>query len=288
MNRSMEELIPLVAELTEKYTGKESSSIPYDKARQLMGAVIYCIDEFETAGIAAGSIVPESTAQVSAREAYNRGYQLLLKKAEQTKAMYHQILADFCSYGNEAYRDTFEKGIPAFFLCYDPRFNPQNHILTLDYPVLETLSDRSGIDIIADYVECIGLEQQFLKALPKSFIRHVLSAYHPEYEILIINIAGIVLRNLLGCMMAGKRVDTTMYTDAEQQQITELVGAYPAKQLSMMMSNRLSELIRHGYHSDQRLEQYLQNAIWDFSFELKHAVEYNHLERVLAIAGVLL
>ena len=35
----MEELIPIVAELTEKYTSKESTSVSYDTAKQLMNAV---------------------------------------------------------------------------------------------------------------------------------------------------------------------------------------------------------------------------------------------------------
>lgn len=36
---SMEELLPVVAWLTRKYTSNESTSITYEKARQLMGAV---------------------------------------------------------------------------------------------------------------------------------------------------------------------------------------------------------------------------------------------------------
>ncbi|MFT4006898.1 MAG: DUF6179 domain-containing protein, partial [Lacrimispora sp.] len=50
MNIEMEELIPVVAELADKYTGKESTSITYDKANQLMGAVLYCIQEYEIQG----------------------------------------------------------------------------------------------------------------------------------------------------------------------------------------------------------------------------------------------
>ncbi len=41
----MEELIPIVGRLAEKYTGFESSSITYEKAGQLMEAVLYCIHE---------------------------------------------------------------------------------------------------------------------------------------------------------------------------------------------------------------------------------------------------
>ena len=41
----MEELVPIVASLSEKYTSKESTSVSYETARQLMEAVMYCINE---------------------------------------------------------------------------------------------------------------------------------------------------------------------------------------------------------------------------------------------------
>lgn len=34
--------------LVEEYTGKESSSVTYERARQLMEAVIYCIAHMDT------------------------------------------------------------------------------------------------------------------------------------------------------------------------------------------------------------------------------------------------
>ena len=43
----MEELVPIVGKLAEKYTSFESTSISYEKAEQLMGAVLYSIHEWE-------------------------------------------------------------------------------------------------------------------------------------------------------------------------------------------------------------------------------------------------
>ena len=47
MNYEMDELVPIVAKLAEGYTSKESTSITYDRAQQLMEAVIYSINEGE-------------------------------------------------------------------------------------------------------------------------------------------------------------------------------------------------------------------------------------------------
>ena len=42
----IEELIPIVIRLAEKYTSKESTSITYEAAAHLMEAVQYCIREY--------------------------------------------------------------------------------------------------------------------------------------------------------------------------------------------------------------------------------------------------
>lgn len=45
MSNKIEAILPLVKELTEKYTGKASTSVTYEVAQQLMGAALYCINE---------------------------------------------------------------------------------------------------------------------------------------------------------------------------------------------------------------------------------------------------
>lgn len=58
MDYKMEDLLPVVAELAEKYTSKESTSLPYEKARQLMEAVLYCIREGEEYALSGGVVLP--------------------------------------------------------------------------------------------------------------------------------------------------------------------------------------------------------------------------------------
>ena len=55
---------------------------------------------------------------------------------------------DFEDYGCLNYRETIIKGLPVFFMKYDARFRPQDHILTLDYPDLVPGEPLSGVDRI--------------------------------------------------------------------------------------------------------------------------------------------
>ena len=61
MEYTMMELLPVVKQLSDRYTSKESGSVTYDMANQLIEAAIYCINEYEQAG-AGNPAATENTA----------------------------------------------------------------------------------------------------------------------------------------------------------------------------------------------------------------------------------
>ena len=67
-------------------------------------------------------------------------------------------LANFSQAVRICLRDTFMKGLPEFFKWYDIRFEPQNTILTLDYPLLKDISSYTGIDKIYEFIRSVHAE----------------------------------------------------------------------------------------------------------------------------------
>lgn len=193
MRYGIEELIPIVGRLAERLTAFESSSISYGKARQLMGAVCYCIQEAEQAY--ANPLVPSEG--LSAIQAYEAGAAAVREKACAAAALYNEVLQTFDSYGSLCLYDTFIKGMPEFFKRYDAEFAPQETILALDYPVLRDLSAETGIDKIYAFLECIRLEQGFLAGFPEGAVEELLSQYGQccgmSAEELVENICEMVL-----------------------------------------------------------------------------------------------
>ena len=197
MKFEMEELVPLVAELAESYTSFDSTSITWEKAEQLMEAVLYCIHELEITKNA--EISPELVSdRMSAQQAYRTGLRYVEKKAKAALDLYNETLSDFVCYGNRCLYDTFVKGLPEFFKRYDARYEPQNTILTLDYPLLADLSEYTGIDRIYEYILCIRLEQRFLSRFPEKYVRDILSKYDRFYRDMIENICEIVFTEVIG------------------------------------------------------------------------------------------
>lgn len=120
--------------------------------------------------------------ELSASEAYQAGYDAVVKKVYRAKEIYDEIIENFEDYGCQNYRDTILKGIPQFFLRYDPRFAPQDHLLMLDYPVMRDLSKLNGVDRIYEYLKCIREEKAYLDSFPVSYIHEILRGECVEYQ----------------------------------------------------------------------------------------------------------
>lgn len=196
----MEELVSIVGELAGKYMGYESTSVTYEKAEQLMGAVLYCIREAEQAG-GGSAILP---GELSAKRLYEMGASCVVEKTERALALYNEILPDFDSYGNQFLYDTFVEGLPEFFRRYDCKFEPQDTILTFDYPVMRDLSGLTGIDRIYEFILCIREEQRFLKRFSREFVINTLKQYNRDYEETPDNICGIIVKSSEGELFTVK------------------------------------------------------------------------------------
>lgn len=186
-----EELVPIVAELAGIYTGHESTSITYERAQSLMEAVQYCIHELELSKKTEKSPMAVGRT-LSAREAYQVGYQLVLDKVERLRNVYNQMMPEFCDYGLRCLRETMVDGIPEFFKWYDVKFQPQDTILTLDYPIPVDLSKLSGVDAVYAYTEYVCREQEFLRQYDSSYIVELLERYHKNYGVLVENICEMI------------------------------------------------------------------------------------------------
>ena len=190
---SMEELIPIVGKLAQHFTSYASSSVTYERARQLMEAVIFCIAHADYGNSTDGK---EGTKLhmpgLEAEEAYKLGYESVIRKVKKTKEKYNELILSFDYYGNENYGDTIEKALPGFFMYYDVKYAPVETIITMDYPIIGLDMTLEGIDMIEQYIDAIIQEQQYLKKFPREYVIAKLYKFHPRYEKEFFNIKEII------------------------------------------------------------------------------------------------
>ncbi len=269
MNYQMEELIPIVGKLADQYTSFESTSVTYEKAEQLMGAVLYCIRETEIDG--SNSIV--SRERIPAEQAYKRGLTLVERKVKKTLELYNELLSDFTDYHNQCLYDTVVKGIPEFFKWYDMKYEPQNTIVMLDYPVLRDLSGYSGVDKIYEFICCVWAEQKFLGLFPEQWIIHVLSRQNEEYEEMIENLCETVLTVVVCHMALGKSLQED-FSEKDYIRLQKLLEGMEEERVKEQFHHALEELLKKLPGDSGPLMEYLNKAIIEIAVRVKYHVSF--------------
>lgn len=273
MKYEMEDLVPIVAKLAEGYTSKESTSITYERAQQLMEAVLYSIREAEKAG--QFSLIQKD--ELSTERMYAIGVKCVEDKTKEALDLYNGIMTHFSSYGNQCLYDTVVKGLPEFFKWYDCRYDPQNTILTLDYPILMDISEQTGIDKIYDFLFCIQLEQIFLNKFPPEYVMEILSKYDKQYKLMIENLCEIVLMNVISHMLAGKEIFILDFEPEEYLKMQTLIQKENLSDLREKLKNAVKVLVREYYENDEKLMEYLYKAVDNIAVRMKCAADYGNL-----------
>ena len=204
----IEELLPVAAKLVRKYTSGESTSVTYDTAEKLMEAVLYCIREcYEQPGSGIVNTLVSEQSILAAETAYQTGYDEVVSKVKEAKEIYNRLVEGFEDYGCVSYHDTILNGMPQFFVRYDARFCPQDHLLTLDYPNLVPVMEACGIDLIYLYLKNLEQECDFLKIFDRQSVISLLESVMPDYrELYLDNICYAVLRQSVCCVIADRPV----------------------------------------------------------------------------------
>lgn len=277
MDYKMEELVPIVGKLAEKYTAYESTSITYEKAEQLMGAVLYCIHELKE--INGNTLTLDE--KIPAQKAYEIGAACVKEKTEKALNLYNRIVPGFYHYENQCLYDTFVKGIPEFFKWYDMRFEPQNTIVTLDYSVLRDITEYTGIDKIFEYIKSVGLEQKFLQLFPAGYVTNILSKSNRNWKESGDNICGMVFTYVIGRILTGKSLTEFELEEADYSYIQKLFMQDTLEDAKKRMEAALEMFIKNYYESDRELLDYLSSAIGDIVVCLKNAADHKVLNRMI-------
>ncbi|WP_310604430.1 DUF6179 domain-containing protein [Anaerosporobacter sp.] len=278
MDFQPQDLFPLLKTLSEKYTCKESTSVSYETAQQLMEAILYCIHENDSTTETTALM---ETSSYSAEQAYEQGYALVVSKIKQAHTLYNHIMLNFNGYGNEAYEETLIAGLPSFFTWYDPKFAPQNHIILIDYPILTNLQHLNGIDLIYEYLKCIELEQLLLSSFPKEYIQRVLSQYHPDYSELIINTTEILLKNILVNLLLKMNTPTVQFHTIDCEKLQQSILQTERDVFLDLLTTALATFIDQKLNNRKDLLLYLTQAIPNIATELINAARNNCINAIL-------
>lgn len=275
MDYKPQELLTLVTKLSEKYTSKESSSVTYDTARMLMEAVVYCMED----GLGTNGSQLIGKELPNCEIVYQQGYAAIVEKTYKAREVYERIIEKFDDYGCHNYKETIIDGIPQFFLHYDAKFAPQDHILTLDYPMLGMKFDKCGIHLILEYLKGIEQEQNFLGAFSSEEVSGLLERIMPEYrETYMGNICEPVLLNAIGCVIAGQPVNHLNIRANGYQEIKDYFRDDSREKMQQKINAIIALILRKLHKADST--GYFQRAADGYALRIQIGLDNDSLEAV--------
>ena len=255
-----DEILILLSKRIDKYTSKESTSVPYSIARQLMDSILYCIElaqenvstqapnQVDSNRINTNSTaiptITNSQTEVGLESLYQNGLEQVKIMTLETKAFFKELERTFNSYKNSCYYDTIIDGMPAFFLHYNPDFDARNTILTLDYPLLSEASSNGGIIQIRDYLYCIKQEQLLLSKFPTDMVESILRVYEKDYTELIFNLCMPILNNAIACVLLNRPLLPLYITEAERKELEKIGIKNSTSQLTDLLEHVLELLVQ--------------------------------------------
>lgn len=275
MDYQMEELLPIVSELAQKYAGYESTSITYEKAQSLMEAVLFCLSEYN--GSAKDNLVQKD---ISVKEQYNIGAKLLSEKVENIRKIFNEISFQFEDFGVKCLYDTVQKGIPQFLKWYDIKFCPQNTILTLDYPLLIDCSSLTGADAVYKYIWAIQTEQIFLGKFDRNYVMLVLEKYNSEYRDMIENICSIVLTNIIGHIAIKKPFNDIDFLYGEYLQLSKIFAGKSIPDIENVVKDLIKKIVSQFYENDMDMLEYLCYETNNIAVRIYTANQHEQLSKI--------
>ena len=273
MEYQIEEVLPVVSALTDKFTSKESSSVTYETAQMLMEAVLFCIEEY--AQTSEGTLRTERKAE----DAYHIGYEKTVQKVCRAKEIYDCITEDFQDYGCQNYRSTLIEGMPKFFLRYDAKFRPQNHLLTLDYPTVSPCLELRGVDCIYHYLYDIRTEQQLLECFLPEVVSGVLRKNQERHKTSYMgNLCELVLFHAIGCIAAGQNLTVLNLEKQDLAEIDHFFSGDAKKEIEGKIQRLLHLILDRAGLADSW--NHFQSLAGAFAVRIEIARTYDCLENL--------
>lgn len=271
------DLMMILIDKYKKYTVNDHSSIPVEKAQQLMSSILYCIN---------GYLKSLDKAIVSTDEynnaviLYERGLELEKRNLSSAKKLFENIKLNMQDIDNIYYQDTLSEGLESFFRNYDVLYAAHETPGSIDYQLALNIEDYTGIEYILEYLNRLYAENNFCSCFPANEIESLLRGYNADYKNIPLNIFEIVIRNVIGLEIISENIMQLSINDSQRSELYEALSMLEIDQIQEKMIVALNEILKFFEIDDKKQKSYMIRVAIELSHEIKHALSIKRLENI--------
>lgn len=251
----------------EKRVGGKSSSIPKERAEELLESIAFVI------GVRLKSfLTPEeaiSKIQDSAlRSLFEEGMELVRMKMANAKRLQNKILGNIFYTPNIFYRATISDGINGFFKLYKPQFSAQDIHITADYPVFLERPNLEGVEFIERYLRYIEAENSFLTLFDPGHIHRLMCAVKKDYAQIPMNFFEPVFMEATGNVILGKNPKELSLSAEDIQKLKIVFTDKTTQEIALILNDAITHI-----KLSPRSENYAALAVFKMSEWIKQCMD---------------
>lgn len=241
LSKIQTELLIILAEQTDKWSQGKSSSIPMEKAQELLTSAAFVIG-VQLKSYQAPENAVEALKAEPLKSLFEKGLKLVQRKIAISRHRQKRIIAHLLNTPNVYYRATIADGINGFFRLYRPQFSAQEIHITADYPTYLGRPNFDGIEFIERYLRCIEAENEFCMHVAPQDIHHLLCGLTQDYRSIPMNLFEPVFLSALGLSILHRNPEQL---DLSKEDIVSLYRFFSGKskqEIQLILENAFCDL----------------------------------------------
>lgn len=272
------ELVELMGKEVERYTNDESSSVPVEKAQEILQSITYSMGIFLKNTTDMTQKI-DILKEMKVRDLFYKGMETVSAAKSRASALLEELQKNSRKFDNYAYQDTIHTGLPDFFHDYNIEFGAQEIPASFDYPSFETITDLLGVEYIEKYLKSLVLEDRFLRHFSDFSVNLLLKGFDREAEHMLINLFELVLTNAIGCALLGQKVTGLDISGRERQWLQHNLEQLDKLKLEAKLEEALAE-INSELMLDFDIYAYAKAVLSPLTSRLYHNLQNNSLGEV--------
>ncbi len=194
------QLLGVLADQFNRWTGGPSSSVPADTGQRIQQSMIYTIG-CHLKGTPDPEYALEELKSSTMEDLFLKGKQRLKKLRTEARKLLQIVQENRLDTDILAYNDTLTSGLPLFFSAYDMDYEAHGTPASIDYPLGNDKMSLTGIEYVHEYLQKLRLENEFCGYFSREEINGLLRGYDRQYRELLFNVYDLVFTNAVGCLL---------------------------------------------------------------------------------------
>jgi len=272
------QIIALLTKQLKRFTHGDSCSVKSETAQSIMLSILYTIGIY-LKSLSDPDLCLNCLRQNQINNLFQEGRNIIDLQISEAKILLSAIVHDRLTFDNQAYSDTLENGIPAFFTAYDPEFAAHETPGSIDYPLSNDQMDLTGIVYIHHYLQQLYREDTFCLNFPGDDIHCLLRGYHNHSEDLLLNVFDLVFAQSIGSVLAGKPARQLNISHQDREYLQQRLTNLPDQELDLRLQHALTQ-VSDDLRLDDSSLALLKESMTSLAARLKNALNNGRLEEV--------